>query len=93
MARRRAQQSPCRSLHRNFLPVGKDELARAALGAFTNNNDTLSYTPTVSRIPTPAPTLPLTFIKLVAKYINADLQQTTKLALESFVQEQQQARS
>ena len=84
MARPRAP----RSLRQNPPPAGEDELARAALGASTDNSNTPSHTPAVSRLPTPAPAPPPAPIKLVAKYTNIDMQKATKLALESFVQSQ-----
>ena len=81
MAGTRARQSFCR----NLPPAGKNELARAALKALTNDSGTPSYTPAVSRVPTPAPAPLLTPAKLVVKYTDADLQRATKLALELFV--------
>ena len=85
MAGPRACQSSCRKL----LPAGEEELAGASLGALTNDNGTLSQTPAVSHVPTPAPAPLLAPIKLVAKYTNADLQRAIKLALKLFVQGQQ----
>ena len=78
---------PCvwRSLCQNPPPVGKDELAGAVSGAFTNDSGTPSLTPAVSRVPTPTSAPLFAPAKLVAKYTNADLEQTTNLALESFV--------
>ena len=84
-----AQQSPCW----NPLLADEDELARAAPRAPSNDSGTLSHTPAMLRILTPAPALSLAPAKLVAKYTNTDLQRATKLALELFVQGQQQAQS
>ena len=78
----------CQSFWQNPPPAGKDELAEAASGAFTNDGGTFSHTSVVSSVPTPAPATPLASAELVAKYINADLQKATKLALEVFVQSQ-----
>ena len=66
-------------------PASKNELARAASRAWTNDNGTLSYTPAVSHISIPAPAPSLASTKLVAKYTNADLQRATKLALKLFI--------
>ena len=81
MARPYACRSPCQ----NFLPAGKDKLAETAPEAPTNNNGTSSHTPVVSRVPTLTPAPPLASAKLVAKYINTNLQRAIKLALELFV--------
>ena len=62
-------QSPCR----NPPLVGEDELAGTTPGAIINDNDTLSHTPNMSRVPTLTAALPLTPAKLVAKYTKADL--------------------
>ena len=65
-----ARRSPCR----NLPPTSKDKLARVALEAAPiNDSGTSSHISTVSRIPTPAPALPLAPAKLVAKYTNANL--------------------
>ena len=90
-----AMAGPCtqQSLCWNSLPTGKDELAGAARRAPTNNNDTLSHNFAVLCIPTPAPALLLAPAKLVVKYTNANLQRATTLALEFFIQGQQQAQS
>ena len=89
MAGPRARHSP----RWNPPPAGEDELAGAAPRAPTNDNGTPSHTPAVLRAPTPAPAPPPAPTELVAKYTDADLQRATKLALESFVQGQQQAQS
>ena len=89
MAGPHAWQNPCE----NPPPAGEDELAGAALGAFTSDNGTPSYIPAMSCIPTSVLAPPLALAKLVAKYTDADLQQAIKLALKSFVQGQQQAQS
>ena len=80
-----ARPCACRSFRRNSPPAGKYELVEAAPGAPTNDSGTLSHTPTISRVPTPAPALPLAPAELVAKYTNADLQKAIKLALKLFV--------
>ena len=89
MARPRA----CRSACQNLPPVCKDELARAALRALTNDSGTFSHTSAVLYVPTPALVPPLALAKLVTKYTDANLQRVTKLAPELFVQGQQQAQS
>ena len=81
MAKPYVWQSFCQ----NLLPAGEDELAVAATGALTNDNGTFSYTPTLSRVLTPAPALLFAPTKLMAKYTNADLQKATKVALKLFV--------
>ena len=88
-----AWRGPRQSFLWNSPPVSEDELTGATSGATTNNSGTPSYTPAMSRVPTPAPALLLATAKLVAKYTNADLEQATKLALKSFVQGQQLAQS
>ena len=85
MAGPRARRSP----YLNPPAAGKDELARAALGAPINDSDIPSHTPAMSRIPNPAFPPPPALAKLVAKYTDADLHKATKLALKSFVQGQQ----
>ena len=87
MAGPRARRSP----RRNPPPAGEDELAGAVPGAPTDDSGTPSHTPAMSRVPTPAPAPPPASAKLVAKYTDANLQKATKLALELFVQGQQQA--
>ena len=82
-----------RSICRNPPLVGEDELAGAAPGALTNENRMPSHTPAVSRVLNTASAPPLAPAELVAKYTNADMQQAIKLALELFVQDQQQAQS
>ena len=85
----RTRQSPCL----NPPPAGEDELAGAVLEAPINDNSTFSYTPAESHVPTPAPAPLFAPGKLLAKYSDAVLQKATKLALELFVQGQQQAQS
>ena len=68
-----ARPRACRSPYRNRPPANKDELAGAASRAYTNNSSTPSYTPAISRIPTPTLAPPLASVKLVGKYTNADL--------------------
>ena len=75
-------QSPCW----NPPPAGEDELAGTAPRAPTNNSGTLSHTLAMSRVPTDALAPPFAPAKLVAKYIDAELQRATKLALELFVE-------
>ena len=58
---------------KNIPLAGKNELAKAVPGAPTNDNVTLSQTPAVSRISTPALAPLLASAKFVAKYTNADL--------------------
>ena len=82
MAGHRAQWSVCW----NPLPASEDELAGAAPGALTNDNGTPFHISAMSCVLTPALAPLLAPAKLVAKYTNANLQQATKLALESFVQ-------
>ena len=85
MARPPAWQSFYQDLPLN----GKDEFTGAAPKAFTNDNSTFSYTSAISRISTPALAPPFASAELVAKYINANLQKATKLALKLFIQGQQ----
>ena len=87
MAGPRTYRSPCR----NLLLASKDELAKAAPRALTNDSGIPSYTFTVSHIPTPAPAPFFAPTELMTKYTNANLQKTTKLAPELFIQDQQQA--
>ena len=89
MAGPRAWQSP----RQNPPPTGEENLAKATPKAPINDSRTPSHTPAVSHVPTPTPALPPAPAKLVAKYIDANLQRVTQLALESFVQGQQQAQS
>ena len=72
----------CRSPCKNFLLIGNDEFASAAP---TKGSGTLSFTPVVSYIPTAALAPPLASAKLIAKYINVDLQRVSKLVLKLFV--------
>ena len=78
---------PCtyQSLSQNPPPAGEDELARAALRAFTHDNGIPSYPLTVSRVSTPTLAPPLILAKFVAKYTDTDLQKATKLALKLFI--------
>ena len=71
----------CRSLCRNPLSIGENELA----GAPTKSSSTPTPTPTpvISHVPTPAPTPILTFPG--GTYIDMNFQKATKLALYSFV--------
>ena len=78
----------CRSPCRNPLSASKDELAGAPPGVCINDSGTLSHTPAMSRIPTPASAFLFASAELVAKYTNANLQRNTKLDLELFVQGQ-----
>ena len=75
----------CRNSYQNPPPANEDELASAALGALTNDSGTFSYTFVVSYILTLILALLLAPAEFVAKYTDADLQRTTKLALELFV--------
>ena len=73
-----ARQSPCQ----NPLSAGKNELAGAILRALTDDSGILSHTFAMSRIIPLALAPPFAPAKLVAKYINTDLQQASKLALK-----------
>ena len=74
-----------RSFCQNLVLASKDELAKAAPRAPTNDNGTPSHILAISRISTPVPAPLLAPAKLVAKYTNAELQSATKLALKSFI--------
>lgn len=82
MARPQTYQSFCY----NSLPTYKDELPGGTSGALIKNNSTFASTPipAVSRIPT----LALAPVPPGGTYTNMNLQRTTKLALDSFVQGQ-----
>ena len=82
-----------RSSRQNPSPTGEDELTGAAPRALTNDSGTPSHTPAVSRVLIPAPAPSSAPAKLVDKYTNANLQRATKLALELFVQGQQEVQS
>ena len=89
MAEPWARHSPCR----NFQSTGEDELAEATPGAPIDDNGTHCYTPVVSCVPspTPAPAVNPAPTEAAAKYTDKNLQRTIQLALNSFVQGQQQA--
>ena len=74
-----------RSFYWNLLPAGKDELARTAPRAPTNDNNTHFYTLAVSCVITSTLAPLLAFAELVVKYTNANMQRATQLALELFV--------
>ena len=77
----------CWSFYQNLPPANEDKLVRAApKAAFTNDGGISSYTFTVLYVFTPAPVLASASVKLLPKYINADLQKATKLALKLFIQ-------
>ena len=78
----------CRSPRCNPPPGGKDELARGPPGAPTEGSNTPIPFPPVSRAQTPADAPAPTLVLLRGTYTDKDLQRTTKLALESFVQGQ-----
>ena len=69
MAEPRVQYSP----RQNSPPASKNDLARAAPGAPTNDSSPLSHTPTVSRVPTPALAPLLAAAKPVARYTDTNL--------------------
>lgn len=84
MAELRSRRRP----RANLPPTGKDEIAGAVPKAFIDDNKTL----TMSRAPTFAPAPAVTPApEAMARYTNEDLQRATQLALNLFVQGQQQA--
>ena len=90
-----AEPWACYSSCWNFLSTNENELARSTPWAPTNDTGTFSYTPAVSRDPTPAPA-PVVVpapTEAVAKYIDKDVQKTTQLALNLFIQGQEQAQN
>lgn len=80
MARSRTHWSLCR----NPLPAGEDKLAG---GVFTEGIGTPAYTPTpvIFYAPTSAPTPTPAPAPPKDTYTDVNLQQATKLALDSFV--------
>lgn len=65
--------------------ANKDELAE---GAFTKDSNTSSLIPAISKTPIPALASAVT-PSLLSMYINVDLQKTTRLVLELFIQSQE----
>ena len=81
------------NLYRNSPPGGKDELAGSPPGAPTKDSNTPTPSPAVfwAQTPTFTPTFTPALALPGGRYTNMDLQRATKLALESFVQDQAHA--
>ena len=89
-----AAPQACGSPGQNLPPNGKDKLPLTALKpAPTNNSGTFTHIFAMSNVSTPAFALLLASVKSIIQYTNENLYRATKLAIELFVQGQNQAQS